>query len=227
MLEAVRARLGRAAFLSLAAHLLAGLAMAFVLRRGLGTNPDLADRLLFLDGQRWLWRAAWGTWNAAALSVLWFFRCFVRAHEGDLDARPWLRPVTPLALVAVAADLAAEAIYQWVVPGLAGHEMLAWDRRAVLLTGFFANGLYTAATGLSVWGSRAAYSSVAFGAGALVVAAGAWLSSSALADSVAGMFWSNVALVPALLGWLALVGLAALRPPPARVESPDWTPPAG
>ena len=212
MLEAEQGRLARAAFVSLVCHLAAGLAMAFILARGLATNPDLADRLRFLDEQRWLWRAGWSSWSLAAASVLYFFWALVEAHREDPTASaPLLRRAVPLTVAAVACDLSAQAIYLWLVPGAPAKALLAWDRRAVLLTGLLANGLYTTAAGLLAWACRASYPRWTGAAAALVVAGGAWLSAAAWADSVPGMFWSNILLVPALLAWQAGVGLTALR----------------
>lgn len=201
-------RLGRAALLSLGVHLVAGAALAFVLWRGLGTNPDLSDRVRFVDEQRWLWRAGWACWNAAALSVLYFFWSFAAAHRGRAGLG---RAALTVACAAVAADLTAEAILMWRLPGLAAAELLLWDRRAVLLTGFLANGLYTGATGMLAWSARAHYPAWLSGAAALVVAAGAGLSWAAWLGSIPGMFWANAALVPAIVAWQAGVGWKALR----------------
>ena len=186
-----------AAWISLAVHGVAGAAMALVLWRGLATNPDLADRVAFLDEHRALWRAAWATWNVAALSILWFYRCFAR-RESTSPLAAW---VLPLTLVAVTADLSAEAIYMGVVPGLPADALLVWDRRAVLLTGFFANGLYTGVAGLLAWIARARYARWVGAAAAAVVVAGAGLSAAAFFGSVPGLFWTNALLVPAIVAW--------------------------
>ena len=206
-MEPEERRLRSAAWISLVVHGVAGALMALVLWRGLATNPDLADRLAFLDGRRWQWRAAWATWNAAALSILWFYRCFARREAASGLAR-WVMPLT---LTAVAADLSAEAIYMWVVPGLPADGLLAWDRRAVLLTGFFANGLYTGVAGLLAWAARARYAAWVAAAGAAVVVAGTTLSAAALSGSVSGMFWANVLLVPAIVAWQLGVAAGAKR----------------
>lgn len=187
-------RLSRAAALSLGAHLIAGLAMACILRRGLDTNADLADRLSFLSEHRTLWRAAWGTWNLAALCVLGFFSAFSRAHRlGGAAVR--------VGVAAVAADLTAEAIEMWVLPGLPPAAYTGHHRFAVLLTGGFANGLYTLASVMLLAETRRQYPFWVVAAGAGVGLGGIWLSAAALMGSVDGMFWSNVLLVPSLLLW--------------------------
>lgn len=207
-------RLERSAWLSLGVHLAAGLAMAFVLRWGLETNPDLESRLRFLAEHTFAWRAAWGTWNAAALSVLWFFYAFARAKPGGVT-----RAALRIGFAAVALDLSAEAIEMWHIPRLAADALggqgvaafFAAHRAAVLLTGFGANGLYTLSSVLLVYVSRDDVPRWTRAAGWGVGAAGAALSCAALAGSAAGMFWTNAVLVPCIASWQLGVALAARR----------------
>jgi hypothetical protein len=127
-------------------------------------------------------------------------------------------------VAAVGADWTAQAFEMFVLPGLAragnAPGFLAWHRAAVLLTGFLANGLYTASALLLVWTSRRAYSRWIQMAGIGVVAGGSILSAMAWADSAAGMFFANVLLVPCLLLWLAGVAASATRH--ARSEAPGF-----
>lgn len=207
-------RLERAAWLSLGVHLIAGLAMALVLRWGLETNPDLGMRLRFLTERTWLWRAAWGTWNIAALSIIWFFYAFARALPAGLS-----RAALRIGFAAVALDLSAEAIEMWHLPGLAADALAgqgvgafhAAHRAAVLLTGFGANGLYTLASVILVWSSRTAFPRWTKIPGWGVGAAGAALSWAAWTGSTAGMFWTNVFLVPCITAWQLGVALTARR----------------
>lgn len=207
-------RLERAAWLSLGVHLVAGLAMAFVLRLGLETNPDLGSRLRFLAGRADLWRAAWGTWNAAALSILWFFYAFARARPVVLT-----RAALRIGFAAVALDLSAEAIEMWHIPRLAADALagqgvgafFAAHRAAVLLTGFGANGLYTASSVLLVYASRDEVPGWTRAAGWGVGAAGTALSCAAWTGSTAGMFWTNAVLVPCIAAWQLGIALAARR----------------
>jgi hypothetical protein len=206
-------RLSRAAWLAFAAHLMAGLAMALILRRGLETNADLADRLRFVDQGRLLWTAGWITWTVAALTILNFYARFAAAHRSHGVPPAPLRTAVLLTVAAVGADWTAQAVEIFVLPGLAhagsAPGFLAWHRAAVLLTGFLANGLYTISALLLVWVSRRAYSRWVLMAGFGVVAGGSVLSVMAWANSAAGMVFANVLLVPCLLAWLVGVGAFA------------------
>ncbi|MCH7720559.1 MAG: hypothetical protein IH988_06155 [Planctomycetes bacterium] len=218
------ARLRVAARVALATHLLAGLAMATILRHGLETNPVLGDRVRFIADHVVLWRVAWLSWSAAAVSILYFFASFVSAHGTPLaDPAGGRGLVLMLAVVAVATDLTAEAIEIGVAPGLARQAIaemavtdashstvtlfVAFHRTSVMLSGFLANGLYSViALVLSVVGRRE-YPKWVSWAGVGVGLSGILLSVACLIDSVRGMVWSNVALIPLLLVWLAGVGL--------------------
>jgi hypothetical protein len=201
-------RLGRAAWLALVLHLVAGLAMLLVLRRGLETNPDLADRLLFVASRRGLWTAAWLSWSAAALSILWLFASLAEAHPVAA-----CRYALALCAAAVAADLSAETIELGLLPELAARgaaeSFLVWHRAAVLLTGFLANGLYTLAVGVAAWATRRDYPAWTVRAGAGVLVSGAALSAAALHGSPTALLLANAALVPLILAWLTGVARAA------------------
>lgn len=218
------ARLRVAARIALATHLLAGLAMATILRHGLETNPVLEDRVRFMADHVVLWRVAWLSWSMAAVSILYFFASFIAAHATPLaDPAGGRGLILMLAVVAVATDLTAEAIEIGVAPGLAQQAVaemagtgasqsaatlfVAFHRTSVMLSGFLANGLYSVvALVLSVVGRRQ-YPKWVSWAGVGVGVAGILLSVACLLDSVGGMVWSNVALVPLLLVWLAGVGM--------------------
>ncbi len=221
------ARLRVAARLALATHLLAGVAMATILRHGLETNPVLGDRVRFIADHVVLWRVAWLSWSVAAVSILYFFASFVSAHgTPPVDPASGRGLVLMLAVVAVSTDLTAEVIEIGVAPGLARQavaEMAGTDashstatlfatfhRTSVMLSGFLANGLYSViALVLTVVGRRE-YPKWVSWAGVGVGVAGILLSVACLMDSVGGMVWSNVALLPLLLVWLAGIGM---RPP--------------
>jgi len=198
-------RLSRAALISLAVHLIAGLAMALVLVRGLETNTELQDRLRFLADHSGAWRAAWITWSAAALSILYFFVAFARAH---VEHGVPMRLAVLLGGVGVVADLSGEAIEMILLPGLATRALtdgvalplvLSTHRLAVLLSGFLANGLYTAAAVLLTWSARRAYPRWVLAAAMGVGVSGIWLSTAALIDSMTGMLWSSMALAPCVV----------------------------
>jgi hypothetical protein len=207
--------LSRAAWLALVVHLAAGLAMAIILRHGLETNADLADRLRFIVERRAWWTAGWLCWTLAAVTILSFYACFAAAHRSTGASPALLGPAVLLTVAAVGADCTAQAVEVFVLPGLAraadATGFLAWHRTAVLLTGFLANGLYTLSALLLVWAARSVYPRWIRIAGFGVVAGGSALSAAAWADSAAGMLWANVVLVPSLLLWLAGVAASAAR----------------
>ena len=206
-------QLSRAAWLAFAVHLIAGLAMALILRHGLETNADLTDRLRFVDQRRLWWTAGWLTWTVAAATILNFYARFAAAHRARGVSPAPLKTAVLLTIVAVAADCAAQAVEMFVLPGLAHAGDVAafvdWHRAAVVLTGFLANGLYTVSALLLVWASRRAYPRWIQAAGFGVVAGGAILSAAAWADSATGMLLANVLLVPCLLVWLGGVAISA------------------
>lgn len=204
--------LSRAAWLATATHLAAGLAMLLVLRQGLETNPSLEARGRFIADHTALWTAAWLTWNAAALSILYFCVAFAGAHKTEAN-QTTLAFAVALCTAGMACDLSAESIEMGMLPGLAGDtgRFLLWHRSAVLLTGYVANGLYTAAILVLWWITRSAYGRLEVAVGLLLCLAGLALSCAALAGSVSGMFWSNAVLLPSLLVWLAAVARDASR----------------
>jgi hypothetical protein len=206
-------RLSRAAWLAFAVHLVAGLAMALILRHGLETNADLTGRLRFVAQHRPLWTAGWLSWTVAAVTILNFYARFAAAHRSRGASPAPLTTAVLLTTVAVAADWSAQAIEMLVLPGLARSAnatgFLLWHRYAVVLTGFLANGLYTISALLLVWVSRRAYPRWVRVTGFGVVVGGSILSSAAWADCAAGMLFANVVLVPCLLVWLAGVAVSA------------------
>jgi hypothetical protein len=224
-------RLRTAAYIALATHFVAGLAMVFVLRQGLDT-ADFGSRITFLTGSRYLWIAGWLCWNLASLSILYFYTSFVDAHKCGGKSTAWLlRFALLISIAAVAADLSAESIEMGVIPDLAwrilstvssispamslsanpsvnsvGSDLfLAFHRAAMMMTGCIANGLYTISAACLVVATRREYNARALTAGTLLVIGGAWLSVACLLNSVTGMVLSNVLLLTALLLWLAEV----------------------
>lgn len=187
--------------------------MALILRHGLETNADLADRLQFVAHRRLSWTAAWFTWTLAAATILNFYARFAAAHLSADVSAVRLDTAVHLTVGAVAADWTAQAVEIFVLPPLAleedGRAFVVWHRAAVVLTGCLANGLYTISALLLVWVSRRAYPPWIQAAGFGVVAGGAILSIAAWADSAAGMLIANAILLPCLLAWLAAVAISA------------------
>ena len=62
--------LQRAAWIAFIAHLIAGFAMAVVLRRGLETTPDLHERMAFIVNHRAWWTMSWLTWVITILTAV-------------------------------------------------------------------------------------------------------------------------------------------------------------
>src|SRR5262245_34393141 len=200
-------RLRRAAIIAFCVHLAAGLGMAFILRHGLETAPDLQHRLAFLTSHRWLWTFAWLNWTAAAIAILYFYLAFAETHAAS-------RFAVLLTVAALGPDFAAQAIEIGVLPSLAagalttnsGPELfLTLHRLAVVLSGYVANGLYSATAMILAFTARKAYPAWVSGAGIAVGIFGIALSVAAFLDSAAGMFWTNVLLMPALLLWLGAI----------------------
>jgi hypothetical protein len=215
------ARLRFAAWLSVGVHLVAGLAMAFVLRHGLETG-EIPDRLVFLAQYKLAWQLGWLTWNLAALTILYFVICFARAHRDSENTDARLPYAVVVCAAAVPLDLAAEGIEMAVLPMLALDALgqtsvdpmrlfLAFQRTATMLTAFFANGLYSLATLLLVCATWRRYPVWIAGMGALVGLAGFGLSAAALLESVTWLVLTNIVLVPALLLWQSGVAIAAGR----------------
>ena len=213
-------RLRRAAILAFVAHLVAGIAMAMVLIHGLETALFLQPRLAFLVEHRVLWTLGWLTWTVAAFTILYFYLAFAEVHS------PPSQFAVLLTVVALAPDLSAQAIEIGVLPGLAAQLagsngtpelFLMLHRVAVMLSGFVANTLYSLTALLLAWSARRAYPSWVTATGIAVAIFGFSLSVAALLDSMAGMVWTNMFLVPAILLWLAAVAVIF----PAGVSSPN------
>ena len=197
MKDQIWSRLSRAGWLALVVHLAAGLAMALILRHGLETNADLADRLRFIVERRAWWTAGWLCWTLAAVTILNFYARFAAAHRGLGPVA--LRMAVWLTVAGVAADWSAQAVEVFVLPGLAraadATGFLARHRTAVLLTGFLANGLYTFSALVLVLVSRSFYPRWIQIAGFGVVAGGSALSTAATSGSRAD-HWSRTGADP-------------------------------
>jgi hypothetical protein len=211
-------RLRQAALLAFFLHLLAGIGMVVILRQGLDTNPDFQDRLTFLINHRWLWTVAWLSWSLAALAILNFYMSFAAAHNPTDFPTSALSLAILLTVAAVGLDLTAQAVEVGILPNLAVQVLSApggtevfrgLHRLAVLMSGCVANGLYSLSALMLAWSTRRAYLPWVWMAGIAAGIFGLSLSVAALADSVAGMFWTNVLLVPSILIWLA--GVATTR----------------
>jgi hypothetical protein len=177
--------------------------MAFVLGRGLETNPDLHDRMAFLVNHRMLWTFAWLSWTVAGPAILYFYMALSDAHPSSPKIAVFFT------VAALAPDLAGQAIEIGVLPGVSSPELfLTFSRTATVLSGYLANGLYSLAALMLVWSSRVVYPKWVSVSGFTVGVVGFALSVAVLMESVRGMFWTNAVLVPALLVWLGGVAYA-------------------
>ena len=220
-------RLSGASWFVFGMYLVAALAIFLILSRGLDTNINLTDRLQFIVEQGSRWTAAWLTWNVAALSLLLFFVSLssVHAHHRSAD-RSLLKFAVALATVAVATDLAAQAIEMGVVPDLASLTLsqlksgswtaassatltLAMHRLAMVLTGYVANGACALAVLAASWSTRESFPSSVFAGGLVVGTAGLFLTVASLMHAVAVEYWSGVVLILTMMIWQAGVAVAA------------------
>ena len=201
--------LQRTASVAFSLHLIAGAAMALILRNGLATNPNLLSRVSFIVDHGALWTFAWLTWTAAAVAILSFYAAFASAHQTGQIA-VWLT------IAAIGPDLCAQAIEIGALPQIATRADLfvTLDRVAVLMSGFVANGLYSASALILAWTARRVYPPALCLAGIATGLSGFALSAAAVTNSIGGMFWTNVLLLPCLLLWLG--GVAIITPKDQR-----------
>ena len=205
-------------------NIVSGLALLFVLNRGLQTNSDLKDRIQFLYQHEPLWALGWFTCSIASLATFYFFFCLNRAHQTESKNIYGLLKLTVLlATAGIVLDLSAQVIEMIILPYIAHHittniwnefssaveQFLTMDRLAVGLTGYAANGLYTIATLLACWSTRNFYPKIVITAGSLVGITGLALSYFSVINSTSGLFWSNAVLMPCLLLWQGGIAIAA------------------
>src|SRR5262245_63526883 len=119
--------------------------MAFVLRHGLETTPELQDRLAFLINHRVLWTLGWFAWTIAALAILYFYFVFAAAHQRKSHFAVYLT------VAALGPDLAAQAIEIGVLPNATPVLFLALHRVDVMLSVYVANRLYWLRSLFLVW----------------------------------------------------------------------------
>jgi len=198
-------------------HTAAAFAMLLLLKNGLDTNEDLHARCQYIVQNHVSWTIGWLSWNMCALVILAFFVAFARAHVRPSSVI--LNIVLCIASVAVANDLAAEAIEMGLIPQFAqvylnsgiSASFLSFHRIVVLLSGFVANSMYTLAVLLCVLATRKFYACWIAVTGFAVVVCGTAISVSCMLGSVKGMFWSNAFIVPLLALWQLGVAYDALK----------------
>ncbi len=172
-------------------------AMALALRFGTELVPAVADRLSYMT-QHWIvWRAGWGLWIAAALSLAAFYSWWGSFLQ---DAR-WGTTALVIVSMGLVCDLLAESL-------LIGWLPRNYDRVApltTLLTGGAANGLYTVAgviltmatDSLRGWMRVTAWT---------IWAAGAALTICAIAGFALGIAVSTTVLFVLFCPWVVWLG---------------------
>ncbi len=180
-----------------AAHVLAALSMALLLRPGTEAEPDVALRVRWISEHPFLWRAGWATWIFAAGTLVAFCRWWARR------ASPRQRALAmALCVFGAAFDVGGQALYLSALP-----EGIAWAQPlGTLLTAAVANGLYTASFATLLVSTSLDTRTRAVGW--VVVSAGALMTVSALVGIVAGLASATAVIVVGLPVLCVRVGQA-------------------
>jgi len=205
LLEGTRAgtRLRASApYLCATLNLMAALAIPLVLSPGMETVPDRAARVVYIGAHPALWRAGWGLWILAALSLLGFYSWWAaRVRSRTLGIAALI-----LAIAGIGGDLLAESLYIGWLP--ADYDRIAPLAR--LLTGAWGNTLYTLSGILLTLGSpwlRGPARACAW----LIWADGLALGGFSLAGNITGMAVSMALLFILFSPWVVWVGLLDRR----------------
>jgi len=205
LLEGTRAgaRLRASApYLCAALNLVAALAIPLILSPGMETVRDRAARVDYIGTHLALWRAGWGLWIVAALSLLGFYAWWAaRVRPRSLGIAALV-----LAITGIGGDLLAESLYIGWLP--ANYDRIAPLAR--LLTGAWGNTLYTLSGVLLTLGSgwlRGPARACAW----LIWALGLALGGFSLAGNITGMAVSMALLFIIFCPWVAWVGFLDRR----------------
>ena len=172
------------------------LAMAVVLRHGTEIVPVVADRLSYMSDHPILWRAGWGVWVAAAVSLVAFY-----AWWGSHVRARWGIAAFSVASVGLVCDLFAESL-------LIGWLPRDYDRIApltTLLTGAAANGLYTGA-GVILTLATDSLQGLLRAAAWTAWAAGAALTACTIGGSATGIAITTAVLFAVFCPWVVAFG---------------------
>jgi len=117
----------------------AAIALATVLRPGLGMDGDASAAAAYVAGHVVEWRAGWLLWMAAGLSLVVFYVWWARRLKGTL-----VRVALAISILGLVADLGSEAaLVLWLPERYA--EVAA---PALVVSGVAANGFYSLAGAL-------------------------------------------------------------------------------
>jgi hypothetical protein len=185
-----------------ALNFMAALAMPLALSPGVEPARGLAARMEYIGAHPLLWRAGWGLWIAAALSLLGFYAWWATRAS----SRRMAMTALVLAIAGISGDLLAESLYIGWLP--AGDDRIATVAR--LLTGAWGNTLYTLAGILLTLGSpwlRGPARACAW----VIWTAGLALGGFSVTGNFAGMAASMAVLFILFCPWTAWVGLLDRR----------------
>jgi len=191
-----------APYLCAALNLMAALAIPLWLSSGMETVRDRAARVDYIAAHPLIWRAGWGLWIVAALSLMGFYNWWAaRVRSRCLGVAALV-----LAIAGIGGDLLAESLYIGWLP--ADYDRIAPLAR--LLTGAWGNTLYTLSGVLLTLGSewlRGPARACAW----LIWADGLALGGFSLAGNITGMAVSTALLFILFCPWVAWVGFLDRR----------------
>jgi hypothetical protein len=195
---ALGARLrGAAAPICAAFNFVAAIALATWLRPGTEVAGPAADRLAWIAAHPVAWRAGWGIWMAAALSLVAFYAWWgARIPRRGVAIAAFL-----LATAGLAADILAESLYAAWLP----HRHETVTPLARLLTGAVGNGLYTVA-GIVLTAATPGLPRLLRACGWTIWTAGLLLSAFSIAGHAAGMAVATAIVFVLFPPWVFLVG---------------------
>ena len=191
-----------APYLCAALNFMAALAIPLMLSSGMETVRDRAARVDYIGAHPVPWRAGWGLWIVAALSLLGFYSWWAaRVRSRSLGIAALV-----LAIAGIGGDLLAESLYIGWLP--ADYDRIAPLAR--LLTGAWGNTLYTLSGVLLTLGSpwlRGPARACAW----LIWGTGLALGGFSLAGEITGMAVSTALLFILFCPWVAWVGFVDRR----------------
>lgn len=189
------------AWLAAATHVVASMAMLFLLREGL-PGPSTEERLAYIADHRVAWMGGWLLWQLAALSLIGLYGVLALRFRGVASLVAMTCAGAGLAL-----DLASEARYMGVLPELRGDEFARVDRDLEVLIGYGANGLYTVAFVLLVMAGWSVLPRMARIVSPVVAVSGFALAVVSLAHSPRWETITSAILFPFFTLWIVVVAL--------------------
>jgi hypothetical protein len=189
------------AWLAAATHLVASAAMLFLLREGL-PGFDQAHRIAYLQSHRLEWTGGWIAWQLAVLSLIALYSALTIRFEGTVA-------LTGLAagIAGMAIDIATQMRYIAILPNLRGEAFALLDRELEMLTGYAANGLYTAGFALLVLAGWRFTPVLANVLAIPVTLSGFALSAAALMHDARLELITSAVLFPLFTLWIIVIAL--------------------